>query len=61
MTGVNGVMMQYFHWYSPADGTLWETFAVKANELAETGIYCALASTRLQRDWWLIGSRSLRV
>ena len=38
MTGINGVMMQYFHWYSPADGTLWEAVATKSNELAEAGI-----------------------
>ena len=23
MSELNGVMMQYFHWYVPADGTLW--------------------------------------
>ena len=38
MNGTNGVMMQYFHWYSPADGTLWETVAAKSKELAEAGV-----------------------
>lgn len=23
MSAVNGVMMQYFHWYLPANGSLW--------------------------------------
>lgn len=38
MTATNGVMMQYFHWYTPADGTLWDTVAAKSRELAESGI-----------------------
>jgi alpha-amylase len=33
----NGVMMQYFHWYVPADGTLWDEAAARATELARTG------------------------
>jgi len=38
MADRNGVMMQYFHWYTPADGTLWNTVAEKSRELAEAGI-----------------------
>ncbi|MFO0881163.1 MAG: alpha-amylase [Gemmataceae bacterium] len=38
MSTVNGVMMQYFHWYTPADGTLWKDVAARARELAEAGI-----------------------
>lgn len=38
MPVTNGVMMQYFHWYLPADGTLWQEVADRAGELAETGI-----------------------
>ena len=38
MNGTNGVMMQYFHWYTAADGTLWETVAAKSKELAEAGV-----------------------
>ncbi len=34
----NGVMMQYFHWYLPADGSLWNELAAKVNELSEAGI-----------------------
>jgi len=34
----NGVMMQYFHWYLPADGSLWNQVAEKAEELAKIGI-----------------------
>ena len=34
----NGVMMQFFHWYSPADGNLWADVALKATELAAAGI-----------------------
>ncbi len=33
----NGVMMQCFHWYSPADGTLWDEAAARAPDLARTG------------------------
>lgn len=35
---VNGVIMQYFHWYVPGDGTLWEQVKNKAQELADAGI-----------------------
>ena len=34
----NGVMMQYFHWYVPADGTFWNQVAASAKELANAGI-----------------------
>jgi alpha-amylase len=33
----NGVMMQYFHWYTPADGTLWDSASSRAAELAQAG------------------------
>ena len=33
----NGVMMQYFHWYSPGDGTHWNDAAARAGELAAAG------------------------
>lgn len=33
----NGVMMQYFHWYSPADGSLWNEVGARARELAASG------------------------
>ena len=38
MSEKNGVIMQYFHWYTPADGTLWRDLATDASRLAETGI-----------------------
>ena len=38
MSELNGVMMQYFHWYVPADGTLWDQVARRAGELARSGI-----------------------
>ncbi|MGL4997090.1 MAG: alpha-amylase family glycosyl hydrolase, partial [Deefgea sp.] len=38
MAAKNGVMMQYFHWYNPADGTLWDEVARNASDLANTGI-----------------------
>lgn len=38
MSDCNGVMMQYFHWYVPADGTLWNFVSAKAAELAGAGI-----------------------
>jgi alpha-amylase len=38
MSVLNGVMMQYFHWYIPADGSLWLQLADRVSELAESGI-----------------------
>ena len=35
---VNGTMMQYFHWYYPADGSLWKQVKEKAQEIASMGI-----------------------
>jgi len=34
----NGAMMQYFHWYTPADGSLWRRLAEEAGELAQAGV-----------------------
>jgi alpha-amylase len=34
---LNGVMMQYFHWYSRGDGGLWNEVAERAGELARSG------------------------
>ena len=33
----NGVMMQFFHWYTPADGTLWDEASSRAGELSRAG------------------------
>lgn len=33
MTEYNGVMMQYFHWYTPADGNLWRQLKEEADKL----------------------------
>jgi alpha-amylase len=38
MANVNGTMMQYFHWYTPDDGSLWNEAKAKANDLAAAGI-----------------------
>lgn len=38
MQEFNGVMMQYFHWYTSADGTLWKQLAANASALAKAGI-----------------------
>ena len=38
MSEVNGVMMQYFHWYNPADGNLWNQLAESAKDLAKIGV-----------------------
>jgi alpha-amylase len=38
MSESNGVMMQYFHWYCPEDGSLWNQVAEKATDLAKAGI-----------------------
>jgi alpha-amylase len=37
MTYSNGVMMQYFHWYLPDNGTLWSRVRTDAKHLAEVG------------------------
>ncbi|MEM8673806.1 MAG: alpha-amylase [Cyanobacteria bacterium P01_G01_bin.67] len=38
MSSVNGVIMQYFHWYNAPDGTLWQEVTTKAKDLAAIGI-----------------------
>ncbi len=38
MSEYNGVMMQYFHWYTEPDGTLWRQLADSAPALAEAGV-----------------------
>lgn len=38
MAALNGVMMQFFHWYYPDDGRLWHDVAAAAPELAAAGI-----------------------
>lgn len=49
MAHANGVMMQYFHWYSPEDGSLWKEVATNAKDLAAAGIdHRALAAAGLQ-------------
>jgi alpha-amylase len=37
MANPNGTMMQYFHWYVPDDGTLWEQANRQAADLAAKG------------------------
>ncbi|MDR3711896.1 MAG: alpha-amylase [Puia sp.] len=34
----NGTMIQFFHWYYPADGSLWKHVQEKAEELASLGV-----------------------
>lgn len=34
----NGVMMQYFHWYIPADGSLWNQLGGDIEALAKLGV-----------------------
>ncbi|MBI5484333.1 MAG: alpha-amylase, partial [Deltaproteobacteria bacterium] len=38
MSETNGVMMQCFHWYTPADGDFWKKLGGRAGELAHAGI-----------------------
>lgn len=38
MDEYNGVMMQYFHWYSPSDGSFWNQLTENASELSKAGI-----------------------
>ncbi|MBE9077925.1 alpha-amylase [Romeria aff. gracilis LEGE 07310] len=37
MAQLNGTLMQFFHWYSPADGTHWKQLCQSASELAQSG------------------------
>lgn len=37
----NGIMMQYFHWYTEADGTLGKQLIENASSLAEAGVTSA--------------------
>jgi alpha-amylase len=37
-TEFNGTMMQWFHWYIPADGTHWQKLKAEAQSLAQAGI-----------------------
>ncbi len=34
----NGTMLQFFHWYYPADGSLWNKLKAEAHQLSELGI-----------------------
>ena len=38
MSDLNGVMMQYFHWYNEPDGKLWKQVEESAAELAKLGV-----------------------
>ena len=38
MAQINGVMMQYFHWYLPPDGSLWNELKENTQDLAAIGI-----------------------
>lgn len=37
MSEHNGIMMQYFHWYTSADGSLWKQLAKDSSKLASAG------------------------
>lgn len=38
MSDLNGVMMQYFHWYIEPDGNLWNELKDRAKDLAKVGV-----------------------
>ncbi|KGF72203.1 cytochrome C oxidase subunit II [Neosynechococcus sphagnicola sy1] len=38
MSELNGVMMQYFHWYYSSDGSLWKQVEEKAEDLRNAGV-----------------------
>lgn len=38
MADINGVMMQFFHWYTAADGSLWNELKTEAANLAKIGV-----------------------
>jgi alpha-amylase len=35
---LNGTMIQYFHWYTPAEGNFWKEVAERAEWLKQIGI-----------------------
>jgi alpha-amylase len=37
MADFNGTIMQYFHWYCPDNGTLWDEVKSNAKDLADAG------------------------
>jgi alpha-amylase len=37
MADLNGTILQYFHWYVPDDGTLWNEVNNRAHQLADAG------------------------
>jgi alpha-amylase len=37
MSEHNGAMMQFFHWYTPADGTWWKELEKNASDLSKAG------------------------
>jgi alpha-amylase len=37
MAELNGTIMQYFHWYTPDDGSLWNEVNSRAKQLADAG------------------------
>lgn len=44
MSEPNGVMMQYFHWYTTPDGNLWNELQGRAKELVDYGVNSATLS-----------------
>ena len=37
MLNINGTIMQYFHWYIPGNGMLWDKVKARAKELSQAG------------------------
>ena len=55
----NGVMMQYFHWYYPGGGLLWNEVAGRTDELAAAGItalWLPSAYKGASQDVYVVGS-----
>jgi alpha-amylase len=46
----NGTLMQFFHWYYPGDGSLWNDLASKAEELKNVG-FTALWLPPAYKGW----------
>jgi alpha-amylase len=51
MTTINGTMMQFFHWYIPTDGSLWNQVTAASAELAKAGFTALWLPPRLQSQW----------
>ena len=60
----NGVIMQFFQWYTPADGSLWRESAARAAELSRDGFIASgllhAANAQAAPAMWAKDERALK-